>query len=52
MYVFKFIYFERDRDSTSKQGRGRERGRIPSRPYVVSTKPDTGLELTKSEIMT
>ena len=30
----------------SKQGRGRERERVPSTPCAVGTEPDEGLELT------
>ena len=48
-----FIYFERDRDSTSRRRTERgERERIPSRFRAVSTEPDAGLELTNREIMT
>ena len=54
-YVFFFflVYFERESARIRAQGRGRERGeRIPSRLRVVSTEPDTGLDLTNREIMT
>ena len=49
-----FIYFERERPSTSKGGAERERGRhrIPSRLHTVSTEPDMGLELMNGDIVT
>ena len=55
--IFKFIYFERERErGVLKQWRGREREsemeRIPSRLQAVSTEPDVRLQLTNCEIMT
>ena len=47
MYFFLSIWFERQ----SKQGRGRETGRIPSRIRAIGTEPDAGLEPTNYEIM-
>ena len=42
-FFLKFIYFERERASVHKQGRGgereRDRERIPIRLYTVSMKP-------------
>ena len=46
----KFIYFERE--SMSRGGAEREGERIPSRPSIVSTEPDTGLEPMNCGIMT
>ena len=44
-----FIYFgERE----LKQGRGRERQRIPSRFHAISAQPDAGLNLMNWETMT
>ena len=52
--MFKFIYFERDGDSTSRGGaeRERERERILSSFHTASAEPDAGVELMKLEIMT
>ena len=47
-FLSLFIYFERDRDSMSRGGAERERGRI----CAISSEPDVGLELTNQEIMT
>ena len=46
--------FERERESMSRGGAERERGRhrIGSRLQAVSTEPDTGLKLMNHEIMT
>ena len=51
-FFFKFIHFERNRES--KQGEGRERGRerIPSKFCTVSTEPNAELEVRKHKIMT
>ena len=49
------IYFERDRDSTSRERTEREgdtESEAGSRLWAVSTEPDLGLELTNHEIMT
>ena len=49
-FLSLFIYFERDRDGEQRpheQGRGRERGRIPSRLCSTSAESDVELELTK-----
>ena len=49
MFIFLslFVYFERDRDSTSGAVGGRERGkeRIPSGLCALSAEPNRGLEL-------
>ena len=54
MYILEFllIYFERDRDNTSRGGAERGRERILSRLRTVSTEPDEGLKPTNCEIMT
>ena len=56
LFSLKFIYlfWERERVSKHKQGRGRDRGRerIPSRLCTVSTEPDVGLKPMNCEIMT
>ena len=52
IFLSLFIYFQRDRESTNEQGRGRERGRIPSRLHAVSIEPDTGLKLRNCEVLT
>ena len=48
---FKFIYFERDRDSVSRGGSEREgerkRERISSRLFTFSTEPKMGLQPVK-----
>ena len=48
------IYFEREREGETKQGRGRETGRqrIPSRLSAVSAEPDGGLNPTNHGIRT
>ena len=47
---FKFIYFERDRESGGgADGRGRER--IPSRLHTINVELDVGLELMNHEIV-
>ena len=47
-FFFKFIYFERDRDSVSGRGlRERERDIIPSSLHANSEEPDARLELMK-----
>ena len=51
-FVFKFIYFERKRESRGRDREKRGKERIPSRLHAVSTEPDAGLDLTNSEIMT
>ena len=48
--VFKFIYFERDRDGLSRAGaerQEREVERMPSRLRTASTEPKVGRELTE-----
>ena len=50
--LFKFIYFERQRESTSRAGAERRRERIPSRLRTISAEPDVQLEFTNCEIMT
>ena len=54
LFFLKFIYFERERESTPRLGEGqRDRvDRIPSRLSTVSTEPDVELDLTNREIMT
>ena len=54
LFVFKFIYFERQTECVCAGEGQRERGRerIPSRLHTVSTEPNTGLDLRNSEIMT
>ena len=47
-----FIYFERERESTSRGGAERGRQRFPSRLHAVSTEPNVELEFTNHEIMT
>ena len=42
---------ERERERTSRRGRGAEGERIPSRLRAVSAEPDMGLEPTNREIM-
>ena len=50
---FKFIYFEREKKSESRQaGAEREGERISSRLHTASSGPDAGLELTNCEIIT
>ena len=50
---FKFIYlFWRERECEHKQGRGRERERISSQFYAISTEPDAGLKPMSRKIMT
>ena len=50
---YLFFFFEvylsilRETERECKWGRGRERGRIPSRLSVVSAEPDVGLKLMK-----
>ena len=48
-FLLKFIYFERDRDSTSWGGAEREgeRERIPSILRTANAEPDSELELMK-----
>ena len=43
-YFFKLIYFEGNRDSTSRRGAQRKRKRILSRLHTASTEPDVGLK--------
>ena len=45
-----FVYFEKE--SMSRGGTERERGRTPSRLHTVSLEPDVGLEPLNLEIMT
>ena len=50
-----FIHFLRERASTSRGGAEREgdtESEAVSRLWAVSTKPESGLELTNHEIMT
>ena len=47
LFVYLFIYSLR----VHQWGRGRERGRVPSRPRAVSAEPDSGLDPTNHEIM-
>ena len=49
LFLSSFIYFERERESMCKWGRGKERGRerIPSRLHTTSAEPDAGLQLTE-----
>ena len=49
---FNVYLFLKEREHVSRGGAERERQRIPSRLWVVSTEPDTGLESTNPEIMT
>ena len=49
---FIFIYFERDRERTSRGRAGERKERIPSRLHAATAEPNAGLELTKHEIMT
>ena len=51
-FFLKFIYSEVGGKHECSRGRGRKRGKIPSRLYTESVEPDTGLELTNREIMT
>ena len=52
MYILKFLYFERERES-KRAGEGQREGdRILSRLHTDSTEPHTGLEPTNQEIMT
>ena len=49
--------FERERETERARGKGRERegdteSEVGYRLGAVSTEPDTGLELTRCEIMT
>ena len=47
-FFFKFIYFERDKDTVSGRGAEREGDRkIPSRLLTASSEPNVGLEVTK-----
>ena len=50
MFLNLFIYLDRER--AGKQGRGRNRERIPSRLLDISVEPESGLELTNCEITT
>ena len=43
---------EREHAHTSKERAERERERIPSRFYTISTEPNEGLELMNQETMT
>ena len=57
MFIIKtflslFLYFERERQSTSWRGSERRRDRVPRRLRSISTEPDAGLELTNGEITT
>ena len=47
-FFFKFIYlfWQRERAGEGQRERHRERQRIPSRLWVISAEPDTGLHLT------
>ena len=49
VFFFKFVYLERDRDTTSRGGadRERERGRIPSRLCTARAEPDMELKPPK-----
>ena len=57
-FFFFLIYLERESEhthvcvNTGKEGAERRRDRILSRLSTVSTKPNSGLELTNPEIMT
>ena len=46
-----FIYFEREAEAGEGQ-RKKGRGRIPSRPCIISLELDVGLHLTNFEITT
>ena len=46
LFVFKFIYFEREKVPVGEE----QRARIPSRLSVVSAEPNMGLDLTTREI--
>ena len=46
------MYFEREREGTSRGRAERRRDRIPSRLCTISTEPDAGLEPTNREITT
>ena len=50
--IFLLVYFERERESTSRGGAESKTNRIPSRLQTVSAEPNVGLELKNCEIMT
>ena len=52
LLIFVLIYFERERERTSRGGAERRRDKIPSRLHAISTEPDSGLRFTSREIMT
>ena len=49
MFIYLLLYFEKERERTCEQGKGRKKegGRIPSKLHTVSTDPDVGLKLMK-----
>ena len=49
--IFNAYVFLRERESTKSRGSDRERDRIPSRLWTVSSEPDEGLERTNREIV-
>ena len=51
-FFFKFIYFERNRESVSGGGAEREGKRESQTGSMFSTEPNAGLDLTNCEIMT
>ena len=51
-FSFFLSLFEREGAQAGEERRERERDRIPSRFYTVSTEPYVRLELTNHEIMT
>ena len=53
IFLSLFIYLERGRESTSRQGqKDGWRERIPGRLFAVITEPDAGFSLTNWKIMT
>ena len=52
LFSLKFIYLFRESEHANKKGAERVGERILSRRLLVSTEPNAGLELRKTEIMT
>ena len=44
MFIYLFIYLEREHEQGTSRETGRER--IPSRLHIVSTEPDVRIKLT------